>query len=80
MYSIVIIMFGWNLCSKFNFSAIFPILANFATFLDHTNENTEENFNFIPEMTDERMRRYWKKSVCNNNMLKINPDTSQRSK
>ena len=28
MYSIIIIVFGWKLCSKFNFIAIFQILAN----------------------------------------------------
>ena len=27
------------MCSKFNFIEIFPILANFAAFLDHTKEN-----------------------------------------
>ena len=39
MYSIIIIMFGWKLCSICNFIAIFLILANFATFLDHTKKN-----------------------------------------
>ena len=38
-YCIVIIMFGWYLCSKLNFIAIFLVLANFAAFLDHTKEN-----------------------------------------
>ena len=41
MYSIVIIIFGWKLCSKFNVIAIFKILANFATFHDHTKEDVD---------------------------------------
>ena len=45
MYSIMIIMFGWKLCYKFKFTAIFPILSNFATFLDHTKENTDVSKN-----------------------------------
>ena len=34
-------MFGWKLCSKLNFNAIFLILANFASFLDHAKENAD---------------------------------------
>ena len=34
-------MFEWKLCSKFNFIAIFLILANFSAFLDHTMENAD---------------------------------------
>ena len=34
-------MFGWKLCSTFNVIAIFPILANFAAFLDETKENAD---------------------------------------
>ena len=34
-------MFGWKLCSKFNFIAIFPTLANFPAFLDYTKENAD---------------------------------------
>ena len=41
MHSITIIMFWWKMCSKFNFIAIFLILANFAAFLDHTKENAD---------------------------------------
>ena len=41
MHSITSIMFGWKMCSKFNFSAIFLILANFAAFLDHTKGNAD---------------------------------------
>ena len=41
MHSITSIMFGWKMCSKFNFIAIFLILANFAAFLDNTNENAD---------------------------------------
>ena len=39
MHSIIIIMFGWKMCCKSKFIAIFLILVNFATFLDHTKEN-----------------------------------------
>ena len=39
MHSITIIMLGSKMCSKFNFIAIFLILANSAAFLDHTKEN-----------------------------------------
>ena len=45
MRSITIIMFGWKLCSKFNFIAIFLILTNFAAFLDHTKENADVSKN-----------------------------------
>ena len=45
MDSITIIMFGWKMCSKFNFIAIFLILVNFAAFLDHTKENADVNRN-----------------------------------
>ena len=40
MYLIMIIMFRRKLCSKSNFIVVFPILANFAAFLDHTKENS----------------------------------------
>ena len=33
------------MCSKFNFIAIFLILANFAAFLDHTKENADVSKN-----------------------------------
>ena len=45
MYSIINIMFGWKICSKFNFISIFLILANFAAFLDHTKENVDVSKN-----------------------------------
>ena len=45
VYSIIIIMFWWKLCSKFNLIAIFLILANFAAFLDHTKENADVSKN-----------------------------------
>ena len=45
MYSIVIIIFGWKVCSKFNVIAIFKILANFATFHDHTKEDVDMSKN-----------------------------------
>ena len=38
-------MFGWKMCSKFNFIAIFLILVNFAAFLDHTKENADVSKN-----------------------------------
>ena len=38
-------MFGWKICSKFTFIAIFLILATFATFLDHTKENADVSKN-----------------------------------
>ena len=38
-----IIMFGWILCSKFNFIAIF--LTNFAAFIDHTKGNLDVSEN-----------------------------------
>ena len=38
-------MFGWNLCSKFNFIQLFPILANFAAILDHTKDNADVSNN-----------------------------------
>ena len=41
MYSIIIIMFGWKLCSKFIHIMIVPILANFVTLLDHTKGNAD---------------------------------------
>ena len=39
--TITIIMFGWKMCSKFNFIAVFLILVNFAAFLNHTKENAD---------------------------------------
>ena len=45
MHSITIIMFGWKMCSRFNFIAIFLILVNFAAFLDHTKENADVSKN-----------------------------------
>ena len=45
MHSITNIMFGWKICSKFNFISIFLILAHFATFLDHTKENADVSKN-----------------------------------
>ena len=48
MHSITSIMFGWKMCSKFNFIAIFLILANFAAFLDHTKENADMSKNRDP--------------------------------
>ena len=38
-------MFGWKICSKFNFISIFLIFANFAAFLDHTKENADVSKN-----------------------------------
>ena len=37
----IIIINGWKMCFKFNFIAIFLILANFTAFLDHTKENAD---------------------------------------
>ena len=34
-------MFGWKLCSWFNFIASFLVLANFAAFFDHTKRNAD---------------------------------------
>ena len=34
-----------EMCSKINFIAIFLVLANFATFLDHTKENADVSKN-----------------------------------
>ena len=45
MHSIVNIMFGWKKCSKFNFTSIFLLLANFAAFLDHTKKNADVSKN-----------------------------------
>ena len=41
MYSVIIIMFGWKLCSKVNSIVISPILAKFVAFHDHTKENAD---------------------------------------
>ena len=41
MHSIISIMFGWKMCSKFSFTSIFLILTNFAAFLHHTKENAD---------------------------------------
>ena len=41
MYSIIIIMFGWKFSSKCNLVAAFPILVDFAAFLDHAKKNTD---------------------------------------
>ena len=38
-------MFGWKICSIFNFIAIFLILTNFAAFFDHTKENADVSKN-----------------------------------
>ena len=46
MHSITIIMFGWKTWSKFNFIAIFLILANSAALLDHTKENADVSKNY----------------------------------
>ena len=45
MHSIINTMFGWKICSKFNFISIFLIFANFAAFLDHTKENADVSKN-----------------------------------
>ena len=45
MHSIINTMFGWKICSKFNFISIFLTLANFAAFLDHTKENADVSKN-----------------------------------
>ena len=42
MHSIINIMFGWKICSKFNFISIFLILANFAAFLEAQIEESGE--------------------------------------
>ena len=47
MYSTIIIMFGWKLCSNLNFIAIFPILANLIAFLDHFKENADVSRNGV---------------------------------
>ena len=57
MYSIIIITFGWKLCSKLNFITMFPILANFAAFLDHTKENAD----VATMMSNFRVLLYFKK-------------------
>ena len=41
MYPIIILMFGWKLCSKFNFTTVLPILANFSAFRSHTKETVD---------------------------------------
>ena len=46
MHSIISIVFGLKICSKFNFIAIFLILANLAAFLDHTEENADVSKNY----------------------------------
>ena len=46
MHSIIRIVFGLKICSKFNFIAIFLILANLAAFLDHTEENADVSKNY----------------------------------
>ena len=38
-------MFAWKMCSKINFISIFLVLANFATFLDHTKEKADVSKN-----------------------------------
>ena len=43
--SIINVMFGWKICSKFNFISIFLILANLAAFLDHAKENADVSKN-----------------------------------
>ena len=45
MLPIVILMYGWRFCSKFNFIAAFLILANLATFLDDANEKADVSNN-----------------------------------
>ena len=45
MHSIINIMFGWKISSKFNFILSFLILANFAAFLDHTRESADVSKN-----------------------------------
>ena len=45
MHSIINIMFGWKISSKFNFISSFLILANFAAFLDHTKESADVSKN-----------------------------------
>ena len=40
-------MFGLKIRSKFNFIAIFLILANLAAFLDHTEENADVSKNYV---------------------------------
>ena len=38
-------MFGWKMCSRFNFIAIFLIFVNVAAFLDDTKENADLSTN-----------------------------------
>ena len=46
MHSIIRIVFGLKICSKFNCIAIFLILANLAAFLDHTEEDADVSKNY----------------------------------
>ena len=77
MHSVTIIMFGWKMCSKFNFIAIFLILVNFAAFLDHTKENADVSKNEGQSSVNFYIfRQYMPEDISTQNLVTL-PITSQ---
>ena len=71
------IMFGCKMCPKFNFSAIFLILASFAAFLDHPKENADVSKNDgLSEVTFYIYRKYMPEAISTPNLVSL-PITSQ---
>ena len=78
MHSIISVVFGWKICSKYNFIAIFLILANFAAFLDHTEENADVSKNDGYFWVDFYIyRKYMPQAFTTPNLVAV-PITSQK--
>ena len=69
-------MFGWKLCSKFNFIAICPILANFATFLGHAKEDADVSKKMSNSRIIFTVRNYMPEAISTQNLIAL-PVASQ---
>ena len=70
-------MFGWKMCSIFNFIAIFLILVNFAAFLDHTKENADVTENDGQSKVNFYIyRKYMPEAISTQNLVTL-PITNQ---
>ena len=70
-------MFGWKIISKFNFIAIFLILANFTAFLDRTKENADVSKNEgLSSIILYIYRKYMPEAISTQNVVAL-PTASQ---
>ena len=77
MHSITNNMFGWKMCSKVNFIAIFLILVNFAAFRDHTKENADVSENDGQSKVNFYVyRKCMPEAISTQNLVTL-PNTSQ---